>query len=117
MPQAKPVPETRPLVSVCRQLLAVPVMEFKVNPPVMVVAPLIRASPKTPKVVEGVAIPIPTRPSLALTTRVEVSTIKEWAMVEEAVVERTVTVSAFKVVTVEEELTIIPTVVEGVINV
>ncbi len=74
--QALPVPETNPLVSVCRQLLAVPVMVLIVSAPATVVLPFKRVVPITPSVVEGEAVPMPTRFSLALTIKVEESTIK-----------------------------------------
>src|SRR3989344_3062255 len=69
-PQAEPVPETRPLVSVCRQLLAVPVMVLTVRAPAIVTAPLRRVVPNTESVVEGEAVPMPTKLSLALTANV-----------------------------------------------
>src|SRR3989344_6814549 len=78
------VPETNPLVSACRQLLAVPVMVLRVRAPATVTAPLRRVVPSTPSVVEGEAVPIPTRSSLALTTRVEVSAISPPLKVEVA---------------------------------
>ena len=62
---------------------------FTVSAPATVTAPFNLVVPKTPSVVEGAAVPMPTRPSLALTTRVAVSMTKEWAIVEEAVVDRT----------------------------
>ena len=69
-PQAEPVPETSPVESTWRQLLAVPVMELMVKESVIVTAPLNLEAPRTPKVVVGEAVPMPTRFSLALTTRV-----------------------------------------------
>src|SRR3972149_2119444 len=57
-------------------------MLLRVNPPVIVAAPLNRLTPKTANVVVGAAVPIPTRPSLALATKVEVSITSEWAIVE-----------------------------------
>src|SRR3989344_7709920 len=69
-PHALPVPLTNPLVSACRQLLAVPVIVFKVSAPATVTAPLNREVPRTPSVVLGAAVPIPTRLSLTFTTKV-----------------------------------------------
>ena len=66
---------------------------LRVSAPATVTAPFKRVVPRTPSVVEGLAVPMPTRPSLALTTRVAVSITREWAMVEEAEVERTLKMS------------------------
>src|SRR3989344_3334399 len=63
------VPETSPLVSACRQLLAVPVMVLRVRAPATVMAPLNLEVPNTPRVVVGRAVPIPTLPSLVFTTK------------------------------------------------
>ena len=51
--------------------------ESKVAASVTLKVPLNRVAPRTPKVVVGVAVPMPTLPSLALTTNVEVSTTNE----------------------------------------
>ncbi len=52
--------------------------------PVMVTLPLKREAPSTPSVVLGLAVPIPTRSSLAFTTSVVVSTTRLAALVVEA---------------------------------
>ena len=58
------------MVSACRQLFEAAVMVFKVKAPATVTAPLNLEMPSTPKVVVGRLVPIPTRFSLAFTTRV-----------------------------------------------
>src|SRR3989344_4999102 len=67
-PQALPVPLTNPLVSTFRHWV-LPVMVFKVKAPAMVTAPFKRVVPRTPSVVLGTAVPMPTRDSLTFTTR------------------------------------------------
>jgi hypothetical protein len=61
------------------------VREFKVRVEVMTAVPFRRVLPKTPSVVVGEAVPIPTLFSLALTTRVSVSKTEDQVKVEEAV--------------------------------
>src|SRR3989344_8122 len=68
-PQALPVPLTNPLVSTFRHWV-LPVMVFKVKAPATVTAPLNREVPRTPSVVLGAAVPMPTLDSLTFTTRV-----------------------------------------------
>src|SRR3989344_5765234 len=69
VPQAAPAPLTNPLVSAVRHWVD-PVMVFKVKAPAMVTAPFKRVVPRTPSVVLGTAVPMPTRDSLTFTTRV-----------------------------------------------
>src|SRR3990167_2107653 len=69
VPQAAPAPLTNPLVSACRHWVE-PVMVFRVSAPATVTAPLNREVPRTPRVVEGAAVPMPTRFSLTFTTKV-----------------------------------------------
>src|SRR3989344_5531788 len=69
VPQALPVPLTNPLVSTFRHWV-LPVMVFKVKAPATVTAPLNREVPRTPSVVLGAAVPMPTLDSLTFTTRV-----------------------------------------------
>src|SRR3989338_1261956 len=68
-PHSLPVPDTNPLVSAVRHWV-LPVMVLRVKAPATVTAPLNREVPRTPRVVEGAAVPIPTRFSLTFTTRV-----------------------------------------------
>src|SRR3989344_3199985 len=68
-PQALPVPLTNPLVSTFRHWV-LPVMVFKVKAPATVTAPLNLEVPRTPSVVEGAAVPMPTLDSLTFTIRV-----------------------------------------------
>ena len=69
LPQALAAADTRPLASVCTHLVPVPERLSKVIAPVAVRAPLTRTDPTTPRVVDGVAVPRPTRPSPPRTTR------------------------------------------------
>ena len=66
--QAEPAAVTTDEPSSSRHRLAVRL--FKVRAPVIVVAPFNLEVPKTPNVVEGLAVPTPTRFSLALTIKV-----------------------------------------------
>src|SRR3989337_971195 len=68
-PQALPVPLSNPLVSTFRHWV-LRVMVFKVKAPATVTAPLNREVPRTPSVVLGAAVPMPTLDSLTFTTRV-----------------------------------------------
>jgi hypothetical protein len=63
-------------------------MVLIVKAPATVTAPLNLLVPSTPSVVEGEAVPMPMRFSLAFTTRVSVSKTEDQVKVEEAVEER-----------------------------
>ena len=83
VPQAAAAPLINPLVSTFKHWVE-PVMVLMVRAPAIVVAPLNLEVPRTAKVVLGTAVPMPTRFSLALTTRVVVSTTNPSESVEEA---------------------------------
>src|SRR3989338_3252016 len=68
-PQARPVPLTKPLVSTFKHWV-LPKMELRVRFPVIVAVPFERVVPRTPRVVLGAAVPMPTLDSLTFTTRV-----------------------------------------------
>ena len=59
-------------------------MVLMVKAPAMVTAPLSLEVPRTAKVVEGEAVPMPTFPSLALTTKVLVPEVSPQVKVEVA---------------------------------
>ncbi len=85
-PQAPPDLERSPVASVWTHSVPDPARLSKVIAPVAVRAPFSLVAPNTPKVVVGEAVPIPTRFSLALTTKVLswVSKIPDQAKVEVA---------------------------------
>ena len=80
-PQAEPVPDTTPLVSTFRHWVE-PVMEFSVRPPVTVTAPLNLVLPKTERVVEGEAVPIPTMPPVNTATGYASLEVPGWVTVK-----------------------------------
>lgn len=87
-----------------------PTQESTVSAPAMVTAPLNLLVPKTPRVVEGTLVPMPTLFSLALTTKVLLveSTIKPERKVEVAVAELTMRNKVAGVVSSEMKLIKLP---------
>ena len=84
--QPEPVVESRPAEEACTQEVAAELKLSKVTAPVIEAVPFSLVVPKTPRVVVGRLVPIPTRFSEALTTRVLRSTIKPPEMFVEVAV-------------------------------